>query len=155
MGEKKTFSALLLAIVFSPRRNFTLVKRYFRIESKLRNKCCETSWLETLSNNGNWSWRARDFFADECKIWPVEQISNRMTKIYQFSHDFSCQVLLLRSKYYYAIVKLLNTRNKFPNRLEDSFYSRIHVFTLDKHFLPGRINRFSSVGNLKLIAVSF
>lgn len=96
MGEKKTFSALLLAIVFSPRRNFTLVKRYFRIESKLRNKCCETSWLETLSNNGNWSWRARDFFADECKIWPVEQISNRMTKIYQFSH-----LTIFLAKYYY------------------------------------------------------
>lgn len=32
-GGKKTFSALLLAIVFSPRRNLTLVKRYFRIES--------------------------------------------------------------------------------------------------------------------------
>lgn len=42
------------------RRNFTLVKRYFRIESKLRNKYRETSWLETLSTT-SWNW-SRDSF---------------------------------------------------------------------------------------------
>lgn len=129
-----------------------------RIESKLRNKCCETSWLfETLSTSGNWSWRARDFFADECKIWPIEQMSSRMTKILSIlsPHDFSCQVLLLRSKYYYAIVKLSRGINSHSNKLAKILSIRTFTYSRFSFFvLPGRINRFSSVGNLKLIAVS-
>lgn len=95
-------------------------KHFPRYCSRLFSLLVETSllWNDTFESNrswgtnvaklvgwkrsGNWSWRARDFFADECKIWPVEQISNRMTKIYQFSH-----LTIFLAKYYYYVRNII------------------------------------------------